>query len=216
MIKEIHHTSHDENGTPIFHVNELAEHSLKYITDRKTGQRPDFHRYKEALRALVSNNSELLPQTAIRHKNGRLARKECRVTVENWIKANARLRAYFVQIQFLREHLENLKLKPDGAAFLHSPSKNEKPSSLKGNSQGPKKIHSKTTLVFPGFEAPTAITTSELQFIDYEKTDKLRVLCNHVIKVIAQGKTDSEPDAQLANKCFQELILGLGLIGGVK
>lgn len=216
MIKKLNHTSHDENGHAIFHVKELAEHSLKYVTDRKTGSRPDFLKYKEALRQLIGNNRELNPQTTIRHENGRLARNECRVTIGNWIKANGRLRAYFVNMPGLTSHLATLKLKPDGSAFSHVPSENEEPSSLKGKSLGPKQVDPKTTLFFPGFEEPTTITTSELQFIDYEKTDKIRVLCNQVIKVIAHGKSDSEPDAQLANKCFQELTLGIGLIGGVK
>lgn len=226
---QLTHTKYNESGTPIFTINELAEASIDFVVNRHTGERPEIKSYRETMRKKVADS---LPENIHRHDNNRVVRGETRCTIDDWLNAHREWqegsRAFYrANINGLEQRLRSHSSNENDSIFTHHPSENDLKSAALGQSyggtervgsQGVKIPIENTTTVFEGEVEPIHESTSfgDLEFIDYHKTDQIRVLCNATLKIIGRGKSSSELDNHLASRCFEELMLGLAMIGGVK
>jgi hypothetical protein len=229
MKKTLRHTKHDEAGFPVYTIGELAEASIDFVINRHTGERPDFISYRETMRKKVADS---LPENIHRHDNNRVVRGETRCTIDDWLNAHREWqegsRAFYrANIDGLKQRLRSHSSNENDSIFTHHPSENDLKSAALGQSyggtervgpQGVKIPIENTITVFEGEVEPIHESTSfgDLEFIDYHKTDQIRVLCNATLKIIGRGKSSSELDNHLASRCFEELMLGLAMIGGVK
>ena len=224
---KLNHTKYDENGVPVYTIKELAEESVSYVVVRKTGKQPDLHNYGCSLRQRLQDS---IPPNVHRHKNERLVRNEARVTIEAWLNAHKAYldpsASYRVNLDGMKQKLESMHDKSDGSGFTHYPSKNYQKSAKLGQPCGPYEMKTYPEVDYPE-DVPsvtvmkpnpsgTTYTTAEFTFMDYHKTDQLKVLCTEVLKVINNGKSKGNLDDDLANRCFSDLMLGLWALGGAK
>lgn len=223
------HTNYNEEGTPVFTLNELAEASIDYVITRKTGERPALHHYKETMRQKLV---DALPANIHRHDNNRVVRGETRYTVKDWLDAHndwkEGSRAFYrANLRGLEESFRSLNLNLSEQMFNHYPSDNTHKSAALGQTYGPNERDGQQMMALPIEDLPFveeidanpkhgSISSGNLEYIDYHKTDQIRVLCNATLKIIGRGKSDSELDDTLASRCFEELMLGLAMIGSVK
>ena len=226
---QLTHTKYNESGTPIFTITELAEASIDFVINRKTGERPNLLDYRETIRKKLADS---LPENIHRHENNRVVRGETRCTIDDWLAAHSdwqegKRSFYRANLEKLEQRLRSHSTNGGDSIFTHFPSENELKSAALGQSyEKPKRMHSdgveipieETTTIFEVDAEPThnSVSDGSLEFIDYHKTDQIRVLCNATLKIISRGKSNSEPDEQVASRCFEELMLGLAMIGGVK
>lgn len=229
IATKLNHTTYNEKGIPVFTIKELAEASIDFVINRHTGEKPDFKSYQETMRKKLVF---LLPKNIHRHDNDRIARGETRYTVEDWLMVQTDYHEnsstdFRINMVGMEQKLYTNFADGNNSSFTHYPSENTQKSALLGKTRGSRDTDYPKDTVCP-FDDPTTVydivsdpsqnstTSGDENFVDYHKTDQIRVLCNAALKVIGYGKTNFEPDQELADKCFQHLAIGLATLGGVK
>ena len=207
MVNIHKHTEYDEYGAPIFKIQDLAELSARFVINKRTGKSPDAYSYQETMRKRIfCEGSNLIPSTINRRANNdRIVKGEALVTIPNWIEAHRTAnRWYLPNLAGMEDHLNEVLVNPNSSTYQSKYSDISVKTSKKGQTYGPNENKS-----------PESWTTVELPIVDYVKTEKLEAILEDVQEKIALGKNNFQDDDWVARDAFEELMLGIAMIGGI-
>lgn len=112
------HTTQNRLGEDLHTITSLCELTVQFVQRNKNDQsQPELKSYINTM----SNNADLCPDRII-HPNGRTARDERLLTIDDFCNALDRCRKYVVDSNEVFLYLSSIYLKPDGSTFLHRPS----------------------------------------------------------------------------------------------
>ena len=112
------HTTQNRLGEDLYTISYLCELTVQFVQRNKHDQSsPELRNYINTM----ANNAELCPDRIV-HPNGRTARDERLLTIDDFCEALDRCRKYVVDSNEVFLYLTTIHLEPNGSTFLHRPS----------------------------------------------------------------------------------------------